>query len=313
MHKIALILIINMLFFGSLWAQDDLTFSEEEVAKPQPKKKNTGSKSKNQASSPTKQKNQPKPQEEDLGGGEDLVFDTPVDEKTPLPLDQGGSKPSFLKNNNVEAQPQVTEAQLAALQKADYEKIWVLQRRPFLKKGRVDVSPMFGSNFNDPLVNFYSIGGDVNYHLNEDMAVGLRGYYTLNTETADFDRMIQQYSLFPLISRPIWSTTLNFQYAPLYGKFAFFDSFIIPWELYTRAGVGWVQTFIAGRVMLTAGAGQRFFLNRFMTLNLDIDYQAFQEEFQTTAGTESRILNNMMFNVGMSIYFPFDFEYKELR
>ncbi len=322
MLKIALILIINTLFFvgtlsHSLWAQDDLSFSLDDVATPQPKKKGNSKKQekKNQPSNTknNKKKSAPEPSD-DMGSGEDLVFDTPIDEKTPLP-NQNPNKPSFLTQKPVDDAPrrQKTDAELQAMLKADYERIWVLQRRPFLKKGRVDVSPMFGANFNDPLINFYSVGGDVNYHLNEDMAIGLRGYYTLNTESAAFDRMIQQYSLFPLISRPIWSTTLNFQYAPMYGKFAFFDSFIIPWEIYTRAGLGWVQTFIAGRVMLTAGAGQRFFLNRFMTLNLDVDYQVFQEEFQTTKGTQSAFLNNVMFNVGMSIYFPFDFEYKELR
>ena len=56
--------------------------------------------------------------------------------------------------------------------------VWVLQRRPFLKSNRFELNTLFSRNINDPLINFYNAGGQLNYYLNEQMAIGLRGSYT---------------------------------------------------------------------------------------------------------------------------------------
>jgi outer membrane beta-barrel protein len=254
-------------------------------------------------------------------GGDDFVFDTPIGAEDTTPGGGGaapannGAAPSFLQGNDtpafekVERKP-LTEAERAALREAENQRVWVLQRRPFLKTERFELAPMIGYNVNDPLVNYATITADMNYHLNEEMALGLRSSYTINSETTSFDELVQDYSLFPKISRPLWSTSAHFQYTPLYGKLSAFGSWIFPWELYTRAGAGWLQTFIAGHVFVTAGAGQRFFLNRWLTFNIDVDYQVFQETFNTN---ESVLLSNLVLGVGLSMYLPFDFEYRELR
>ena len=134
----------------------------------------------------------------------------------------------------------------------------------------------------------------------------------LNLETSDFDEVIQDYQVFPQISRPIWSTSLNFQYVPLYGKLSLFQTWIFPWELSTRGGVGWIQTFIDGHVLVTLGATQQFFLSRWLAFNIDLDYQLFQESIALDS-EEGQLLSNLSLGLGLSIYFPLDFEYKELK
>jgi len=250
--------------------------------------------------------------------GDDFVFDTPADQGDSSGSGSGdsGDTLDFLEGgadtstyDKVERKP-LTPAELEALREAENQRIWVLQRRPFLKSGRVELAPMFSYNVNDPLINYGTFASDLNYYLNEQMAIGLRGSYTLNSETASFDRVVQDYSVFPKISRPIWTASANFQYTPLYGKLAAFGSWIFPWEFYARGGAGYLQTFIDGHVFVTAGAGQRFFLNRWLTFNVDLDYQIFQESF---GPNESVLLSNLVIGVGLGIYMPFDFEYKELR
>ena len=162
------------------------------------------------------------------------------------------------------------------------------------------------------MINFYTAGGQLNYYLNEQMAIGFRGTYTLNTETRAFDTVVQDYQVFPQISRPIWSSSLNFQYVPVYGKFSLFETWLFPWELSVRGGLGWLQTFIDGHVLVTLGANQQFFLNRWLAFNIDIDYQVFSEVTSPNA-TESTLLNNLVLGAGLSIYLPLDFEYKELK
>jgi outer membrane beta-barrel protein len=247
-------------------------------------------------------------------GEDDFNFDEPVDASG----GSGSSGPSFLQGDEEEIrdtpQPRkkLTPEEIEAVRRAENERVWVLQRRPFLKSDRFELNTTLGQNINDPLIDFYTLNLQANYYLNEQMAIGLRGTYTLNTETRAFNSVIQDYQLFPQVSRPIWSSSLNFQYTPLYGKFSLFQTWIFPWELSARGGVGWIQTFIDGHVLVTLGATQQFFLNRWLAFNIDLDYQLFQE-VTSLESDEGTLLSNLVLGAGVSIYFPLDFEYKELK
>jgi outer membrane beta-barrel protein len=277
------ILVLSSLLWSTAYAQDDYDFGSDD------------------------------PLEE---GGDDFQFDTPLDTSgTGTDKSTGGATPSFLQTDGDREDPidrpkELTAEERELARKAENERIWVLQRRPFLKSRRFEMTPLLGYNINDPLVTLVTLGGDTNFYLNEEMAVGIRGSYTLNTETDSFDQIVENYGVFPKISRPLWTASANFQYTPIYGKFSLFKTWVFPWELYTRAGVGWLQTFIDGHVFITAGGGQRFFLNRWLTFNIDFDYQIFQETF---GPQEKILLSNLVFGVGMGIYFPLDFEYRELK
>lgn len=261
----------------------------------------------------------PEPAPTGTDSGDDFTFDEPIDaaDTGNAPANTGGNSnqniPSFLQNSGddeTNQAPVVTAADIALAKEADKKRIWVLQRRPFLKRKRFELRPIFGTNINDPLVTYYSMGADLNYHLNEQFAIGVRGNYTLNSESDEFDKIVNDYSVFPKVSRPIWSGSLHLEYAPVYGKLVLFKSWIFPWEIYTRAGVGALQTFVDTHVVITAGGGQRFFINRWFTFNIDVDYQLFQENFSES---EQVLLNNLVFSVGFSIFFPLDYEYRELK
>lgn len=257
---------------------------------------------------------------QDEGSGEDdFSFDDPVDATGGGGGGQTGSGgPSFLQGGDDDLrdtpQPrkQLSPEEIEAVREAENQRVWVLQRRPFLKSDRFELNVNLGQNINDPLIDFYTLNLQANYHLNEQMAIGLRGTYTLNTETRAFNAVIQDYQLFPQVSRPIWSSSLNFQYTPFYGKFSLFQTWIFPWELSARGGVGWIQTFIDGHVLVTLGATQQFFLNRWLAFNIDLDYQLFQE-VTSLESDEGTLLSNLILGAGVSIYFPLDFEYKELK
>ena len=258
--------------------------------------------------------------------GDDLTFDDPVevdsggDQGTTSPNSGsgGGTLPSFLQKTKSPdsgvAQPQkkLTPQELASIRETENKRVWVWQRRPFLKSERFELNTLIAQNINEPLVSFYTLGAQANYYLNEQMAIGFRGTYTLNLETDAFDDVIQDYQVFPQVSRPIWSGSLNFQYVPLYGKLSMFQTWIFPWELSVRGGAGWIQTFIDGHVLVTLGATQQFFLSRWLAFNIDLDYQVFQEVVAPNSD-EGMLLSNLTLGAGLSIYFPLDFEYKELK
>ncbi|MBU0551327.1 outer membrane beta-barrel domain-containing protein [Myxococcota bacterium] len=197
----------------------------------------------------------------------------------------------------------------ARSKRAENDLIRTIQHRPFLRRKRAEFNPFLGSNVNDNLVNLFVAGGNLNFHLTEVMAIGVNGGYALGSETALFDRVIEDYQVFPQISKVLWYGTLHFQYAPIYGKFALFNSWIIPWDAYAVLGVGYTKTELDGHPTLAAGVGQRYFMNRWFTVNMELRDNIFNEEYPSG----SELVHNLLFTAGVSFFIPPDFEYRTLR
>lgn len=202
-----------------------------------------------------------------------------------------------------------TAQQEAAKRKAELDLIRVIQRRPFLRRRRFEVAPALGTNINDSLVNFVVAGGSATYHVTEVMALGLSGTFALGSETDLFDQVITDYDVFPEVSLIQWTAALDFQYAFMYGKFALFNTWIIPWDTYAILGAGVTQTQLDLHPTLSAGIGQRYFMNRWFTLNLSVRDGIYNEDYPGG----SQIVNNLVFSAGVSFFLPPNFKYQPPR
>ena len=202
-----------------------------------------------------------------------------------------------------------TANQFEADKEAELDLIRVIQHRPFLRRKRVEIAPFMGTNINDSLVSFLLAGANVTYHLTEVMAIGLNGTWALGSETDLFNQVITDYDVFPEISKTRWAASLDFQYAFMYGKFAMFNTWIIPWDTYAVLGAGATQTQLATHPMLAAGIGQRYFMNRWFTLDLALRDSVYNEDYP--GGSE--VVNNISFTAGVSFFIPPDFEYRTLK
>jgi outer membrane beta-barrel protein len=141
------------------------------------------------------------------------------------------------------------------------------------------------------------------------MAIGASGSWALGSETDLFDQVITDYDVFPEISKIQWSASLDFQYAFMYGKFALFNTWIIPWDTYAILGAGATQTQLATHPTLNIGIGQRYFMNRWFTLNLSLRDGVYNEDYPGG----SQIVNNLVFSAGVSFFLPPNFEYRMLK
>jgi outer membrane beta-barrel protein len=192
---------------------------------------------------------------------------------------------------------------------ADQQLIRVLQRRPFLRKKRYEFSPEMSSLINDSLVGGVSIGGRVAYHLSEIVAVSIGGAATLSSETALFEQVIEDYAVFPEVSKVLWRANADYQYAFLYGKFALLNRWIIAWDTVASLGLGALQTELAIHPTFTAGIGQRFFMTKWFTVNVGIKDFMYLEDY--AAGGE--LVNHLVVTGGVSFFFPTFFTYRTLR
>jgi len=219
-----------------------------------------------------------------------------------------------------------------------WQDIVVIPRKRFLKGGRLELAPFTGTSINDILIRHYVFGLDLNYFITDALSIGLQGNYYVKQLTERETLIGLQYNRIPTLNRYLWSGLLSFGYVPVYGKFALFNKGIVHWEIISSAGMGVTKTEIIPRdLALDAfqtmaitphfGIGGRFFLFDWISLNYMFrDYLILdkfepltrtKEVYSTAAEAQShadgKMVNNLMFYVGLGVYLPTSFQYKTPR
>ncbi|MCA9521545.1 MAG: outer membrane beta-barrel domain-containing protein, partial [Myxococcales bacterium] len=117
-----------------------------------------------------------------------------------------------------------------------------------------------------------------------------------------------EYEVFPEKRITKWAAFGHVGYAPIIGKFALFNSWVVHFDVYIFAGGGVTHT-AGNRPTGVFGVGSRMFLNKFLSINWEIRDQLYRETFN--AGKS--IVNNVVFSVGLTMFIPFGFKYKGLK
>ena len=202
--------------------------------------------------------------------------------------------------------PHVTVPAASAQESFEDDDIVVIQQRPFIRKGRFELSPFFAVATNETLFLHLGAGVVANYHILENLFVGgsYVKYFTFETDL--FDEVQEDYRVYPELWELDFFFGVHVAYAPIYGKAIVANSAIVHYDVYLIAGAGVTRTSLTDWAPTgNFGVGTRFFLTRWLTLNLEVQDYIFQEEFN--AG--SRVINNVMFHVGLSFFMP-DFSYR---
>jgi outer membrane beta-barrel protein len=170
------------------------------------------------------------------------------------------------------------------------------------------------------------------------LAVGVEGQYYQHAFEEPFDLVARQARRLPTVNQYNWSTALDFHYVPVYGKFAVLDHRIITWESYFTAGIGVGQSEVIPRdkhfpgftnllIEPNLGANMRFFLAKWLTINVGVRDYMFVDKFEPTNRSpgmndtaqsaqdhaDSAFINNIMFQIGVSFWLPTSFEYTTFR
>jgi len=217
--------------------------------------------------------------------------------------------------------------------------IVVVVRKPFLKLHRTELYPYVGTTMNDNMIRHYTAGGELAYYLSDTLAVGVEGNYYVHQFREPFDLVARQARRLPTVNQYNWSAALDFHYVPVYGKFAILDHKLVAWEVAFTAGIGAGQSEVIPRdnhfdpftnflIMPNVGANMRFFVNKFMTVNAGIRDYAFIDKYEPVmrvlggvndsaddakAHADAKLVNNVMFQIGISFWIPTSFEYTTFR
>jgi len=254
----------------------------------------------------------------------------------------GGEAPPPDISGDLDLSENKANEEAAATIKASSTLTWqdivVIPRKRFLKGGRFEFSPFAGTSINDILIQHYVFGLDLNFFITDAFSIGLQGDYYVKQLTDRESLIGLQYNRIPTLNRYLWSGLLNFGYVPAYGKFALFNKSIVHWEIVVSGGVGITQTEIIPRnisfeafktnaITPDVGIGSRFFLFDWLTVNYMFrDYiildkyepltrsaTLYKDPADAKAHADSKLVNNIMFYVGVGVFLPTGFQYKTPR
>jgi outer membrane beta-barrel protein len=232
----------------------------------------------------------------------------------------------------------VTAPKAHATSTGSWKDIVVVQQKHFLKGGRLELQPFTGITVNDNLIRHYVFGADINYFLTDVFWVGLEGQYFIHQLTNEEELLGSEYNLAPTLNEYKYGGALNFGYVPVYGKFAFLNKSIVSWEIFASAGIGVTITKVIPRdpansalaftntdLTPNVGLGSRFFLLDWLSVNFALRDYILPDKFeprpdgpgvgidtaaQAKAAAQSRLVNNLVFSVGVGFYLPSKFHYK---
>src|SRR5512139_521329 len=256
--------------------------------------------------------------------------DTKVD---PEEIDMGAEPPPADLSadlNAADQSGQVVKAGPVRRTPLSWKDILVVVRKPFLKSGRTELYPMLGTTMNDNMIRHYSLGGEISYFLTDVLAIGVEGQYYVDSFREPFDLVPRQARRLPTVNKYNWSAALNFHYVPVYGKFAILDRKLVTWEVQFTAGIGAGQSEVIPRdttfdafttllIMPNVGANMRFFLAKWLTVNVGVRDYMFIDKFEPTMRVEggmndsaeeakenasTAFINNVMFQIGLSFWLP---------
>ena len=196
----------------------------------------------------------------------------------------------------------------------------------FLKAKRFELSPEIGFSIKDAFFSKYVPGALLAYHFSESFTLGARFGYSIPVvsgaaeicTTTGGQRSCRAPTKAELDGRAPGQLKmvggLEVQWAPIYGKLSILAEKFLHFDMYGILGPSFVQyagptvTGTGSATTSTLGAnlgvGFRFFTNRWLAVRTELRDLVYSEKIQ---GGTSMIRGQIMFNLGLSVFFPTNF------
>lgn len=118
----------------------------------------------------------------------------------------------------------------------------VIQKRFFMKSGRLEILPQFVYIGNDHFIRRIGGGLDLDIHINDLLAIEIDLSYMPDLAESDYKALTKQFQyeqqVVPDISRLLFLGAVNAQISPIFGKVELGTLRVINYDIYFSAGVG---------------------------------------------------------------------------
>ena len=201
-----------------------------------------------------------------------------------------------------------------------FDNIAVIQRRFMPKTERFEFFIGGGTNLNDAFFVGNGISLRLGYNFTERYGVEAIYSYIQNDNRDVTNELLNR----GVNTEGSVSTDgyygIDFKWTPIYGKYAYFNEKIIPFDLYFTIGLGKTnpkfvnssfsstQISVESPYTVKFGTGQIFAITKWMAFRWDIAMHVIQADTTTVVSnvqtTSSDFNNNLFLNVGLSFFFP---------
>ncbi|MFT3709532.1 MAG: outer membrane beta-barrel domain-containing protein [Archangium sp.] len=196
----------------------------------------------------------------------------------------------------------------------------------FLMDGRFEVSPSIGISLRDAFWQKVGFGAAFTYHFTEAVALSARATYNLSLisgtaqicdpqgggcQLPTFQELTTFNGSTANVAYGYMSllTSVDLQWAPLYGKIALFSESILNFNMYGLIGPTFLMygpgnSFTVGG---NVGIGFRFFVNKWICIRLeirDVIYNEVGARKDESGNLQNSIRNQLMTEAGLSLFFP---------
>jgi outer membrane beta-barrel protein len=194
------------------------------------------------------------------------------------------------------------------------DRVKAVQRKGFLKRGRLELTPMFSATVNDAFYQKFGGGLRLAYNLQDSFAIAVRGAYyeQLRTDNVREGKVAFQSQL--LTSQLNGQAMVDGIWSPVYGKASFLGSSILHFDLFLAAGFGvvWSATSLEPRdegphLATDIGGGVRFYPKEWLAFELGLMATLYPD--QPILSVPGTVQSVFVANVGLSFFFPPRFEY----
>lgn len=247
-------------------------------------------------------------QEESAGGDmEELnVIEVELEKSKPAPEEVTESAPAAdAKAAGQEAAPSAPQRTMdfsGLGHLAPFTEVSVLQKRYQPKTGRFQLFGGATVVTNDPFFNVIGGVAKFGYFFTESFGVELN-YFGLTTTEAKSTKELKQVQGVKtdniIETKSVLAADLMF--VPFYGKMAWFNEKIVPFDLYFSVGYGSTKTQLEDAGTVHLAAGQIFALSKSTAFRWDFSWNFFNA---TGIDQQKSSYNNLFLTAGFSWFFP---------
>ncbi|MBK8013971.1 MAG: outer membrane beta-barrel domain-containing protein [Deltaproteobacteria bacterium] len=119
------------------------------------------------------------------------------------------------------------------------ETIYAVQRKAYLLKGKLELTPLFTSSFSDRFVRALGPAASVTYHVAENFGLEAFGLFLFPSASGLTSEIFADGLLRPEVAKltqMLWASGLGFQWSPVYGKMQIFGAPLGNFSFYVGAG-----------------------------------------------------------------------------
>ncbi|RME16192.1 MAG: outer membrane beta-barrel domain-containing protein [Bdellovibrio sp.] len=218
------------------------------------------------------------------------------------------SKSKKVQRKKHSVQESVTVSDLVEL--APFEDIAVIQRRFLPKTSRFEFSSEALVTTNNAFFTNIGLNATISYYFQEPYGVELKyRWMTSSSKAITKNLEANQQVDTKAFVEPRSFFGISFKWSPIYGKIAWFDESIIPFDIYFTPGFGMTQTALGKNEMtFNIGMGQLFALSKSVAVRWDFNWSIYQATVQneSTGATqeEKKLHSDLMLSLGMSYFIP---------